>query len=255
VGNGRIYHSVKLAAIGGKMDKTVCIIQARVGSIRLPNKVLMDLCGMSMLERTVYRASMASWYFDDLIVATGGTKKNDIIEDICMYNHWKCMRGSEVDVLDRLYHASRIEQADHIIRICADSPFIDPTVIVKAIGVYTESDADYVSTMTLEESYPGGQHVEVFSMSTLRNAWHYTAERDREHVTPYIWKNPDMFKLRAVVADKDYSKYSMDVDTMEDYRKARYLYDKLGNSNFFHWKDVIFLLERGKKEIVNDRVE
>jgi spore coat polysaccharide biosynthesis protein SpsF len=253
VGNGRIYHSVKLAAIGGKMGKTVCIIQARVGSTRLPNKVLMDLCGASMLERTVYRASMASWYFDELIVATGANKENDIIEDICMYNHWKCMRGSEDDVLDRFYRAARIEQADHIIRICADSPFIDPTIIAKAVGVYTEGGADYVSTMTLRESYPKGQHVEVFNKYALNHAW-YCTEKSREHVTPYIWKNPNMFKLSAVVADKDYSRYSMDVDTMEDYRKARYLYDKLGNSNF-HWKDVIFLLERGKKEIINDRVE
>jgi spore coat polysaccharide biosynthesis protein SpsF len=234
--------------------KIICVIQARVGSTRLPNKALMDLCGMSMLERTVYRASGASWYFDELIVATGVNKENDIIEDICMYNHWKCIRGSEDDVLNRFYRIARTEQADHIIRICADSPFIDPTIITKAVGIYTEGGADYVSTMTLQESYPRGQHVEVFSNTALTRAWLYTDEEYREHVTPYIWKNPNMFKLSSVVADKDYSRYSMDVDTMEDYRKARYLYDKLGNSNF-HWKDVIFLLERGKKEIINDRVE
>jgi spore coat polysaccharide biosynthesis protein SpsF len=224
------------------MGKTICVIQARVGSTRLPNKVLMDLCGMSMLERTVYRASAASWYFDDLIVATGRNKENDIIEDICMYNHWKCIRGSEYNVLSRFHLVAQTEQADHIIRIGADSPFIDPTIIGKAVGVYTKSGADYVSTMTLRESYPRGQHVEVFSKNALVRAWLYD-EKDREHVTPYIWKNPDMFKLSAVVADKDYSKYNMDVDTMEDYRKARYLYDKLGNSNF-HWKDIIWLLER-----------
>ena len=153
------------------------------------------------------------------------------------------MRGSEDDVLSRFCLAARIEQADHIIRICADSPFIDPTIISKAVGIYTTDGADYVSTMTLEESYPRGQHVEVFSNTALTRAWLYTDEDYREHVTPYIWNNPNMFKLSAVVADKDYSKHKLDVDTMEDYRKARYLYDKLGNSNF-HWKDVIWLLER-----------
>jgi spore coat polysaccharide biosynthesis protein SpsF (cytidylyltransferase family) len=230
------------------MDKTVCIIQARVGSTRLPNKVLLDLGGMSMLERVVYRASAASWYFDDLIVATGDNKENDIIEDICMYNHWKCIRGSEDDVLDRFYHTARIEQAKHIIRICADSPFIDPTIIGKAVGVYTESGADYVSTMTLEKSYPRGQHVEVFNRNALNVAWAYTKKYNREHVTLCIWNNPDKFKLVAVISDEDYSKYSLDVDTMEDYKKARYLYDKLGNSNF-HWKDIIWLLERRGDEV------
>jgi spore coat polysaccharide biosynthesis protein SpsF len=230
------------------MDKTICIIQARVGSTRLPNKVLLDLGGMSMLERVVYRASAASWYFDELVVATGANKENDIIEDICMYNHWKCIRGSEDDVLDRFYYVARVEQADHIIRICADSPFIDPTIIGKAVGVYTESGADYVSTMTLGESYPRGQHVEVFSRNALNVAWAYAKKYNREHVTHSIWNNPDKFKLVAVVADKDYSKHKLDVDTMEDYRKARYLYDQLGNASF-HWKDIIFLLKRRGDEV------
>jgi spore coat polysaccharide biosynthesis protein SpsF len=222
--------------------KTICVIQARVGSTRLPNKVLMDLCGMSMLERTVFRASAASWYFDELIVATGSNKENDIIEDICMYNHWKCIRGAETDVLNRFYRVVEVAEAQHIIRISADSPFIDPTIIAKAFGVYTVGDVDYVSTMTLLESYPRGQHVEVFSNSALARAWLYTEPEYREHVTPYIWNNPNMFRLSAVVADKDYSGYSMDVDTMEDYRKARHLYDRLGNSSFY-WKDIIWLLE------------
>ncbi len=224
-------------------DKCVCVVQARTGSTRLPNKVLLDLCGMSMLERTAYRASAASWYFDDLVVATGENEENDIIEDVCIYNHWKCIRGSEDDVLSRFLHVANTEQADHIIRICADSPFIDPTIIGKAVGVYTVSGADYVSTMTLEKSYPKGQHVEVFSTAALIRAWFYSEEDYREHVTPYIWKNPDMFKLSAVVADEDFSRYSMDVDTVEDYRIARRLYNQLGNCRF-HWKDVIFLLRR-----------
>lgn len=227
-------------------DKYVCVVQARVGSTRLPNKVLLDLCGMSVLERTVYRASAASWYFDDLIVATGDNKENDIIEDVCGYNHWKCVRESEDDVLSRFLYVANVEKADHIIRICADSPFIDPTVIGKAVGVYLVSEADYVSTMTLSKSYPRGQHVEVFSTTALIRAlweWPHTEEDYREHVTPYIWKNPSIFKLSAVVADEDFSRYSMDVDTIEDYRIARRLYNQLGNCRF-HWKDVIFLLRR-----------
>ena len=225
-------------------SKTVCIIQARVGSTRLPNKVLFDLAGASMLERTVYRVQKACMYFDELIVATGDLSDNDIIEDICKYNHWKCMRGSEDDVLDRFYHIARIEQADHIIRICADSPFIDPTIIGKTVGVYVANDVDYVSTITLRESYPRGQHVEVFGRRALEEAW-VVDLTTREHVTPYIWNNPDMYKLKAVVSDEDYSKYSLDVDTIKDYRVARSLYDKLGNADF-HWKDVIWLMRRDK---------
>lgn len=225
-------------------DKTICIVQARVGSTRLPNKVLLDLAGASMLERVVYRVQKACMYFDELIVATGDLKANNIIEDICRYNHWKCMRGSEDDVLGRFYYVARIAQADHIIRICADSPFIDPTIIGKTVEVYVANDVDYVSTMTLKESYPKGQHVEVFSRRVLEEAWVVDLE-DREHVTPYIWNNPDIYKLKSVGCDEDYSKYKLDVDTMEDYRRARYLYDKLGNADF-HWRDVIWLIRRGK---------
>ena len=226
------------------IGKTICIVQARIGSTRLPNKVLLDLGGASMLERVVSRVCMSSYYFDDLIVATGNNNENDIIEDICEDNGWRCMRGNEVDVLDRFYYVANGANAAHIIRICADSPFIDPTIINKAASIYTLSNVDYVSTMTLKESYPRGQHVEVFSKDALNKAWFCARELyDREHVTPYIWNNPDIFKLKAVVNEEDYSKYSLDVDTMEDYRKARGLYRQLGNCAF-HWKDVIYLMER-----------
>ena len=228
------------------IGKTICIVQARVNSLRLPNKVLMDLNGASVLERVVYRTSKARMYYDELVVATGAIDDNNIIEDLCKYNGWKCMRGSEDDVLDRFYVCAEIEQAEHIVRICADDPFTDPTIIASAIGVYFSSKADYVSTETVyPANYPIGLHVEVFSKKVLDKAWKETIlMEDREHVTSYIWKNPEKFKLVGVEwAGGDYSHIRLTVDTMEDYRRARRLYDSFGNADF-HWTDVIWYVER-----------
>ena len=225
------------------MSKTVCIIQARMGSTRLPGKVLYDLAGCSMLERVVYRAYGASDYFDDLVVATGNNVENDVIEEICEYNHWKCIRGSEQDVLSRYKHAASTMEADTIVRVCADDPFIDPRVIAETILAYYTNDIEYAATETLKQTFPIGMAVEVMSNTALTRAFLYSEIKDREHVTPFIWKNQDRFKCHAVVHDKNLSHIRLTVDTLDDYRRARKLYNKFGNSNF-HWEDVVWEIER-----------
>ena len=221
-----------------------------MGSSRLPGKVLFDLAGMSMLERVVYRAYLASDYFDDLVVATGGTADNDVIEDICVYNGWKCIRGSEADVLNRYVHATSTMDAQHIIRICADDPFTDPDLIVSCLNEYRFGNYDYVATETLEHTFPTGLAVEVFSKTALMRAFLYSDIEDREHVTPYIWRNKDQFKCKAITNEKDLSHIRLTVDTLADYRNARRLYDKFGNYNF-HWTDIVWEIERRPDDFIS----
>lgn len=225
------------------MSKMVCIIQARMGSSRLPGKVLFDLAGCSMLERVVYRVSAAHNYFDDLVVATGNTSENDVIEEVCEYNHWKCIRGSEHDVLNRYMHAAHTMDAKHIIRVCADDPFIDPNIVAKTILAYHKDGVEYAATETLEQTYPIGMAVEVMSLTALTRAFIHSDIPDREHVTPYIWRNKDKFNCVAVKHERDLSHIRLTVDTLNDYRRARKLYNKFGNYDF-HWEDVIWEIER-----------
>ena len=223
--------------------KLVCLIQARVNSTRLPNKVLFDLAGKSMLERVVDRVFGASGYFDEFAVATGNISSNDIIEDICNYNGWGCLRGSEDDVLARYYHIAKSLQAGSIIRVCADDPFLDPNLLVKTVVEFYNNKVDYAATETLVLSFPIGLAIEVMTMNILEEAYFNTAVGDREHVTPYIWRNKDKFKTLAITNSKDLSHIRLTVDTMEDYKKARRLYCKFGNG-YFTWEDIVRDIER-----------
>lgn len=232
------------------MSNMVCIIQARFGSTRLPGKTLYDLGGMSMLERVVYRVYGASEFFDRLIVATGDTPENDVIEDICDYNGWQCFRGNEGDVLNRFRDAAHTLAATDIIRICADDPFIDPDVIAKTVLAYHKRGVEYAATETLVQTYPIGMAVEVFPFRLLEEAWLNTHEMYREHVTPYLWKNKDKFNAVAVTNDVDKSHIRLTVDTLDDYRRARKLYDKFGSH--FDWEDVVRHIERRPDDYTYD---
>lgn len=221
----------------------VCIIQARTGSTRLPYKVLFDLAGASMLERVIERVSGASSVFDKLVVATSTNPDDAVIVDICNSIGVSSFRGSESDVLDRYHRTAQAFGANEVIRICADDPFICPSIIIETVRRFEVSRVEYVSTETIRKSFPVGMHVEVFPAYVLRDAWFYAKEEfDREHVMPYVWKNLQYYNCLPVVADADYSDIRLTVDTIEDYRIARRLYAYLGNTKFY-WKDVVEIVK------------
>lgn len=224
-------------------DKVVAIIQARIGSTRLPGKVLLPLAGNSVLEHVIMRVRKAK-EVSGVIVATS-TKEDDIkIVEFCKKLNVQAFRGSEEDVLDRFYQASRLLKPDHIVRITADCPMIDPKIIDEIVFKHLKNRFDYTSN-TMEPSYPDGEDVEVFKISVLEKAWkNAKLSSEREHVTPYIRNNPQIFKLSNVSYKTDLSARRWTLDEEKDYKFLKKIFESLYSLNpFFSMEDILRFLE------------
>lgn len=223
--------------------KIVTIIQARMGSTRLPGKVLEDLAGEPMLGRVVRRAQRAT-LVHETVVATTDLRRDDLIETFCRERGWPIFRGSQDDVLDRYRECAAAYGADAVVRITSDCPFIDPTVIDLVIGRFLDAQPGihYASNVFPTRTYPRGLDVEVIRRDALETAW--TDDSDpalREHVTPFIHRNPDRFAVLSVLHPADYSDCRWTVDTPEDLAFARRVYDSLSGDEF-GWCEVLALL-------------
>ena len=200
------------------MRKVVAIIQARLGSSRLPAKVMLDLGGKTALERCVERVKLFAGVHE-VWIATTTKKQDDLIfreaERLGVY----CYRGSEQDVLSRYYETAVQAQADVIVRCTSDCPMLDPEISSRVILEFMESGADYASNV-LNRRFPKGLDTEVFLFKALEQA-HQNAvlPEEREHVTPYILRSDVGFKLRSVVLPglTDRSEVRWTLDTLEDY--------------------------------------
>jgi len=214
-----------------------------MGSSRLPGKALKDIQGRSMLARVVRRAQRSS-LIDRLIVATTDKEADDAIASECKVLGVSVFRGSEDDVLDRYYQAAKAFSAEAVVRITSDCPLIDPDVIDRVVRVFLDNRPDYASN-TIENTYPRGLDVEVFTFSALEKAWR-NASRDfeRVHVTPYIYLHPELFRKLSVTGEKNLSFYRWTVDTAEDLALVRAIYEKMGGDDHFSWRDVLELFER-----------
>src|SRR5689334_23040199 len=171
----------------------VAIIQARMGSSRLPAKILAELAGQPMLARCVARLGRAQ-RLDDLLVATTTSPGDDVTTELCAARGWPCFRGSEDDVLDRNYQAARLREADVVVRVTSDCPFIEPEIVDHVIREFTDRQpyVDYASNFVPERTYPRGLDVEVFTIRALERAWREDGNPAwREHVTEYILRIPD----------------------------------------------------------------
>ncbi|MEM2679660.1 MAG: glycosyltransferase family protein [Candidatus Hadarchaeales archaeon] len=222
------------------MRKTVAIIQARVGSTRLPGKVLKEICGKPMLWYVIERVKRAR-LINEIVVATTTNAEDDEIVKIAEQCRVKTFRGSEDDVLDRYYRAAKEFKADVVVRITADCPLIDPEIVDKTVEFFLKGDFDYVSN-TVRPTFPDGLDVEVFSFDALKKAWeNATKLSEREHVTPYIRKHPEKFKIGSFEAEHDLSHLRWTVDREEDLRFVREVYERIGKE-IFHMQDVLELL-------------
>ncbi len=223
--------------------KIVAIIQAHMESTRLPGKVLMDIAGQPMLTHVVSRTRRAK-RVDETIVATSIQTPDDAIVGVCKENGCGVFRGDDADVLDRYYNAAKQSRADAVVRITSDCPLIDPNLIDDLIHTFVgESGLDYASNGLPPRSYPRGLDAEIFGMAALQTAWIEAKEPAcREHVTLYLVKHADKFKLRRVGNPVDYSKMRWTVDTKEDLQFVRLIYNHFGGK-FFSWTDVLRLLE------------
>jgi len=198
----------------------VAIIQARMGSTRLPGKVLKDLCGRTVLWHVVKRARLVRG-IDTVVVATTTSPEDDKIAEWCGGEGVVVFRGSSEDVLDRYYRAALEYGAATVVRITSDCPLVDPGLVNKAIDKFQEGGFDHVS---VGGSYPDGLDAEVFSLAALESAWKEARlGSEREHVTPFIWKQPERFRLYSLSAAEDYSEMRWTIDDERDLRFLRAL--------------------------------
>lgn len=220
----------------------VAVIQARMGSTRLPGKVLQEIEGRTMLARVVRRAVRAR-LVDEVVVATSTADADDPIATECRDLRVACFRGNEEDVLDRYYHAAVTHRAEVIVRITSDCPLIDPEVTDRVIRAFLEMQPDYASN-TLHRTYPRGLDTEVTTLAALERAWRDAAEPyQRIHVTPYLYQHPQHFILLPVIGSEDLSAGRWCVDTPEDLEFLRAIYSRLGPNDTFSWRDVCRLLD------------
>jgi len=213
------------------MMKTIALIQARMTSSRLPGKVLQDIAGKPMLLRVVDRARQAK-SIDLVAVITSTHESDDVIERCCIENSVPCFRGNLDDVLDRYYQASLNFEAETIVRITADCPLLDPGIVDQVVETFNSGNYDYASN-TIEFTYPDGLDTEVFRFETLEKAWRDAVlKSEREHVTAYIYKHPELFRLGVVKHTEDLSALRWTVDTPSDLEFVRAVYAGLTNDHF-----------------------
>ncbi len=221
--------------------RRLAIVQARMGSTRLPGKVLKDVGGRTMLARVVTRVGRSA-FGDAVVVATSTTAADAAIVDECVRLGVAVYRGSELDVLDRYHDAAKHFQADVILRVTGDCPFIDPSLIDDLYRAFCDKQSDYVSNC-MTRTYPHGLDAEIITSAALTQAWREAyLPYHRAHVTTYIYENPSSFRLLSVTGDCDYSGLRWTVDTAEDLEFARSLYLCMDNRNDFGWRDALNIL-------------
>jgi len=229
--------------------KVSAIFQVRMGSTRLPGKVLIEIEGKPLLQHVVERVARSK-HIDEIILATTTGSKDIPILEFAQKQGLKCFAGSEEDVLDRFYKCAETYSAQNIVRITPDDPFKDPEVIDKGIEIYNEGKGtvDYV-TNTLPPTYPIGLDIEVFSFSALYKAWNEATKiSEREHVTPYIWNHPQLFNIKNFSYEKDISGNHWTLDTEKDLSFTREIYRRLYPvKQDFLMADILELLFREPK--------
>jgi spore coat polysaccharide biosynthesis protein SpsF (cytidylyltransferase family) len=229
-----------------RASQVLAIIQARMGSTRLPGKVLLPIVdNKGALELMLERVRRAK-RLQKIVVATTTSPSDDRIVDLCKRLGYDCFRGSEVDVLDRYYRtALAFGSPEVIVRLTADCPLHDPVIIDKVVSQFLDSKVDYGSNVD-PPTFPDGLDIEVFSFSVLEKVWKEARlKSEREHVTPYIRKHTDMFKIATVECEKDLSGHRWTLDEKEDYEFIKHIYKNLYKKNpAFGMEDVLELLER-----------
>jgi spore coat polysaccharide biosynthesis protein SpsF len=223
--------------------RVITIIQARLGSTRLPGKVLLDLAGEPMLARVVARAAR-SRTVQQVVVATTDRPTDDALADFCRRRDIACFRGSENDVLDRYYQAAAAHRAEAVVRVTSDCPLIDPALMDRAVGEFLarQPEIEYVSNSYPRDTFPRGLDMEIIRRDVLERAWEEDGNPAwREHVSPYIYRHPERFRIHGVMNDVDLSAMRWTVDTPEDLELVRRIFAHFGHDRFA-WTEVLALM-------------
>jgi len=252
---------------------TIAIIQARMGSQRLPGKVLLDIAGQPMLARVYERTCMAS-ALDQVVVATTNQPDDNPIAELCAQRGYPYYRGSLSDVLDRYYQSARQFSAQVIVRITADCPLIDPQIIDRTVAAFFSHTAaqdvllsdgespapnpvnaepfepayDFVANRLPPpwgRTYPIGLDTEVCTYTALETAWREAElPHQREHVMPFFYDNLQRFRVLLVNAEQDFGWLRWTVDTPEDLELVRRIYAAFANREDLSWLEALDLFER-----------
>jgi len=232
-----------------------CIIQARMNSTRLPGKVLMNIDEKFPALFYTLEQLKNSKLLEKIIIATSSNQEDNDIEKFCRKYDIKCFRGSLENVLDRYYQCAKEFGITTIVRIPADKPLIDPEIVDEVIQKFKENSFDCVTNFQ-PSTIPSGTEVEIFSFSALETAWKNASSAfDKEHVTPYIYKNKEQFKIFNVVNKEDLSNFRWALDYKEDLELIRKIVMKIEKRPILT-RDIINLLNKEKELIkINQNVK
>ena len=217
------------------------IIQARLNSSRLNKKILLKIENKNLLEHLFSQLSYST-HIDKKIIATTINKIDDEIENFAKLQNITFFRGNPLDVLDRYYRCAKFFNLETIVRISGDAPLIDPSIVDKTIEYYKKNNFDYVSNF-FNRSYPIGTEIEIFSFKTLEKCWmNAKKSSEKEHVTPFIYNNPELFKIGHIEYKKNISHLHWTVDQIEDFKFVELIFKKIKKRPIL-MDDILELLE------------
>ncbi len=216
----------------------VVLVQARMGSSRLPNKVLKEISGKPDIQWVIERVQRSK-LINEVVVVTSIEKENLPLINLCTKLGIRVFVGSEKDVLDRYYQAAKLVNPQNVIRVTGDCPLFDWRYLDKAIEVF-EEDSDYL--WMGENGFPDGLDLEIMTFASLRTAWEQAnLKSEREHVTLYVRNHPDKFKIQTFdfpIKGKGYLRWTLDEE--EDYKMISKVYD--------------FFVKKGKEDFVTEDI-
>lgn len=231
-----------------KNKKIICTIEARMGATRFPGKVLMFLSGEPSLKRMVDRIRQSK-YINEVIIATTLNKVDEAIVKFCQKNKIKCYRGSENDVLDRIYQAAKYYKGEAIVALTGDCPLVDFRHINRVVKTFLDGKWDYVAN-ALERSYPDGFDVQILSREVLSRIWQLAKDPiERVHSTYYIAMHPNQFKIKKIRAEgkMHWPQLGLTLDEIADYKLIDIIFQNLlPKDPFFSARKIINFLNKNK---------
>jgi glutamate-1-semialdehyde 2,1-aminomutase len=220
---------------------TIAIIQARMGSSRLPGKVMKEICGKPMIEILLERLSLSK-KLDEIVLAVSDQPENKLLVDYVSRLGFKVFQGSEENVLERYFKAALALKPNNVVRITADCPLIDPFLVDLIIEDFQKKNVDYLSNI-YPRSFPKGLDTEIFSFQALKKAFNETSSpHNCEHVTPYI-RESGKFKVGNYSYEKDWSRLRWTVDWLEDFQLIKKIFEFFTPNLIFSWQDVMIMRE------------
>ena len=232
-------------------QKISAIIQARMGSTRLPGKVLTHILQKPVIWHIIERLKFSK-LINQIVLAIPNTPENDMLEQFAREHSIACYRGSEQEVLNRVYFAAKDQGSDVIVEIPADKPLIDPGIIDEAISAHVSSGADYTDTSYPARVLPLGLDVAVFNFNALEVAYQKAQDPyHRENVTSYFYENPNMFKLNSIKIPEHLKKPEMrlTLDTKEDLELITNIYENLYKEGKLFKTDEVLKLKKKKPNL------